>query len=122
MRNCLAFSGRPWVDRDEELPIESWRGDQGLLANAMSGEALPVGDLQVRRYCTMEGESTTLASLRGGAPLLARATTDQGGVYFWATTPVPSDSSLAADGVVLYVAGPASGRLGSPRSSATRGI
>lgn len=93
-----------WVDSGEELAIESWRGDQGLLANAMSGEALPVGDLQVKRYCAISGESTALASLRDGAPLLARATTDRGGVYFCATTPAPSDSSLAADGVVLYVA------------------
>ncbi len=93
-----------WVDDGEELPIQSWRGDQGLLANAMSGESLPVGDLHVRRYCTMSGKSTALASLRDGVPLLARATTDQGGVYFWATTPAPSDSSLAADGIVLYVA------------------
>jgi hypothetical protein len=52
----------------------------------------------------MSGEFTTLAALRGGAPLLARVTTDRGGVYFCATTPAAADSSLAADAVVLYVA------------------
>ena len=93
-----------WVDRGEDLSVESWRGDQGLLANALSGEALPVGDLQVKRYCEIAGESTALASLRGGVPLMVRATTDRGGVYFWTTTPARGDSSLAVDGVVLYVA------------------
>ena len=93
-----------WVDRGEDLSVESWRGDQGLLANALSGQALPVGDLQVKRYCEISGESTALASLRGGVPLIVRATTDRGGVYFWTTTPAPADSSLAVDGVVLYVA------------------
>ncbi len=48
------------------------------------------------------GEFTPLATLRGGAPLLARVPTDRGGVYFWTTTPAPRDSSLATDGVVLY--------------------
>ena len=52
----------------------------------------------------MSGDFTTLAALRGGAPLLARVTTDCGGVCFWATTPAAADSSLAADAVVFYVA------------------
>jgi hypothetical protein len=47
---------------------------------------------------------TTLAALRGGAPLLTRVPTERGGVYFLATTPSASDSSLAADAVVLYAA------------------
>jgi hypothetical protein len=34
---------------------------------------------------------------------LARVTTNRGGVYFCATTPAVGDSSLATDGVVLYV-------------------
>src|SRR5262249_26365729 len=50
------------------------------------------------------GEVTTLAALRGGAPLLARVPTERGGVYFLATTPSALDSSLAADAVVLYAA------------------
>ncbi len=40
--------------------------------------------------------------LKGGASLLGRATGHGGGVYFCATTPAPTDSSLAANGVVLY--------------------
>ena len=53
-------------------PVESWRGDQDLLAHTQSGAALPVGQLQVRRYCGLAGEFTPLATLKGGAPLLAR--------------------------------------------------
>ena len=47
---------------------------------------------------------TTLASLKGGAPLLSRVSTALGGAYFWGTTPAGGDSSLATNGVVLYVA------------------
>jgi hypothetical protein len=46
---------------------------------------------------------TALASLTGGEPLLARALTDRRNVYFCTTTADPGNSSLARDGVVLYV-------------------
>jgi hypothetical protein len=93
-----------WVAPGEDIPVETWRGDQDLFAHVLSGEALPVGELHVRKYCKLAGEAAALATLRGGAPLVARVATNHGGVYFWATTPAPADSSLAADGVVLYVA------------------
>ena len=64
---------------------------------------MPVGQLGVRRYCGLEGEITPLATLKGGAPLLARVATSRGGVYFCSTTADRADSSLAAGGVVLYV-------------------
>lgn len=93
-----------WASPGEDIPVDTWRGDQDLLAHVLSGEALPVGELHVRKYCKLSGEAAALATLRGGAPLIARVATNQGGVYFWTTTPAPADSSLAADGVVLYVA------------------
>jgi hypothetical protein len=83
--------------------VIGWRGDQDLLAHTQSGAPLPVGTLQVHKACGLAGELTALATLQGGAPLLARATTNRGGAYFCATTPAAIDSSLAADGVVLYV-------------------
>jgi hypothetical protein len=92
-----------WVDRSQEVPVENWRGDQDLLAQTASGGALPVGQLQVRKYCGLSGEFTALATLRGGAPLLTRVTTSAGGLYFFATTPASSDSSLATSGIVFYV-------------------
>jgi hypothetical protein len=91
-----------WSDGPQGAAVENWRGDQDLLAHTRSGTALPVGELQVRRCCGLSGEATPLATLRGGAPLLARVTTDAGGAYFCATTPAPGDSSLAGDGIVFY--------------------
>jgi hypothetical protein len=92
-----------WKDESPELPVESWRGDQDLLAHTQSGTPLPVGALQIRKYCGVSGEFTPLANVKGGAPLLARLTTNRGAAYLCATTPAPGDSSLATNGVVLYV-------------------
>jgi hypothetical protein len=98
------FLGVRWTTwNDAERAVESWRGDQDLLAHTQSGAPLPVGALRVARSCGLSGELTPLATLRGGAPLLARLATPAGGAYFCATTPAPGDSSLAVDGVVLYV-------------------
>ncbi|MGE5192805.1 MAG: BatA domain-containing protein [Deltaproteobacteria bacterium] len=98
-------TGSPVAEGDarEGLAIETWRGDEDLLAKTQSGAALPVGQLQIRRFCDLNGDFTTLASLKGNKPLLVRAPTTRGGAYFCATTPAPGDSSLATSGVVLYV-------------------
>lgn len=99
------FLGVRWTAGEEgkELTVENWRGDQDLLAHTQSGTALPVGELQIRRHAGLSGEFTRLATLRGGAPLLARAATNTGGVYFCTSTAAVADSSLATNGVVLYV-------------------
>jgi hypothetical protein len=99
----LGVRWQTWVDEKSDAAVENWRGDQDLLANTQSGAGLPVGQLQVRRFCQLSGELTPLATLKGGRPLLARLPTNRGGVYFCATTTDPRDSSLAANGVVLYV-------------------
>lgn len=100
----LGVRWQPWAADDKAVKIETWRGDQDLLAATQSGSALPVGELEIRRYCGMAGEFTKLASLSGGAPLLARIDTNRGGVYFFATTTDLKDSTLAPNGVVLYAA------------------
>ncbi len=92
-----------WVDRSREIPVDNWRGDQDLLAQTQSGAALPVGQLQIRKYCGLAGEFTRLATLSGGDPLLALVPASTGAAYFCATTPAAADSSLATGGVVLYV-------------------
>ncbi len=89
---------------EEEISVESWRGDQDLLTATGSGTALPVGDLHVRRFCHLNGTNTPLATLHGGAPLLARVPTDHGGLYFCTSTVAPADSRSPTDGVVLFVA------------------
>ena len=91
-----------WLESPNPNAVESWRGDEDVLARTLSGAALPVGQLVIRRYCGLIGEATALATLAGGAPLLARVPSDRGGVYFWTTTPATRDSSLATSGVVLY--------------------
>ncbi len=109
-----------WTEQNADAPIESWRGDQDLLAHTQSGTPLPVGKLQIRKYCGLTGELTPLATLKGGAVLLARVTTDQGAVYFCTTTTAPGDSSLASDGVVLYVLVQRALALGATALGSTR--
>ncbi|GAB5404922.1 MAG: BatA domain-containing protein [Aureliella sp.] len=96
-----------WVVRDDApVMVQSWRGDQDLLAATASGVGLPVGQLKLNGYATIESESeiSRLASLPGGESLLAKLPTDSGAVYFCATTADPNVSSLAQSGVVLFVA------------------
>jgi hypothetical protein len=97
-------SWQTWTTLADAAAVDSWRHDQDLLANTQSGMSLPVGQLELRNVCGLSGEVTPLASLRGGAPLVARAPTPQGGAYFCCTMPAARDSNLASDGVVLYVA------------------
>ncbi len=93
-----------WQSQNDRFVVGSWRGDDDLVSRTLSGAALPVGQLNVLRYCTLAGELTSLITLEGGAPLLARLPTDRGGIYLWTTTPAPRDSSLAREGIVLYAA------------------
>ncbi len=109
-----------WLESPQDIPIENWRGDQDLLANTQSGAALPVGQLQIRRSMGLKGEFTPLATLKGNIPLLVRVTTARGGAYFCTTTPATSDSSLAVNGVVLYVMIQRALALGAEALNATR--
>ncbi|QEG38593.1 BatA domain-containing protein [Roseimaritima ulvae] len=148
---------RPWNQAEQAVAVAQWRGDQDLLANTLSGSALPVGQLRISNYAGIEGPFIPLASLDGDRPLLVRAappnanqptasadhdaasdgaadnaaanddndTSDDGdsgplGVYFCTTTPSPLDSSLARDGVVLYVAIQRAVRKGAAALSDTR--
>ena len=119
-REFAGISWKQWQTPSEETSVEMWRGDQDLLAHSQSGAALPVGELRVRRYCEIRGECTPLATLRGGAALFVRATTDHGGIYFCGTTTSPADSSIATDGVALYVAIQRALLSGSSVQGATR--
>jgi hypothetical protein len=92
-----------WVEPPEPLRMESWWGDADLLGRTQSGAAVPVGEMFIRRYCGLDGEFTPLATLPENKPLLARVTTDRGGVYFCATTASMEDASLGTDGVALYI-------------------
>lgn len=116
------FAGVSWGmwQEPQVVRVGSWVGDQDLLSRTRSGDALPVGELKVTRHCDLEGEFRSLAVLDGGAPLLARATTDRGGVFFCTTTTAAGDSSLATAGVVLYAMIQRAGEAGAKTLSSTQ--
>lgn len=116
------FVGVNWGTWQEPqvVRVGSWVGDQDLLSRTRSGDALPVGELKVTRHCELEGEFRSLAVLDGGTPLLARATTDRGGVFFCTTTTSAGDSSLATAGVVLYAMIQRAGEIGAKTLSSTK--
>jgi len=91
-----------WSEHSPPLRPASWRSDEGWLAGTLTGQALPVGELEIRRVCALSGEGTALATLPDDRPLFLRAARDRGAVAFLATTPSPRDSDLAANGIVLY--------------------
>jgi hypothetical protein len=90
-----------WSTHEQPLEPEQWRTDQDILANTLSGGALPLGELAIRRTCRLTGEFVPLASLKGGLPLFVR-TPAEPGVYGCATLPLARDSSLAGEGIVFY--------------------
>ncbi|MBM4058831.1 MAG: hypothetical protein FJ275_11495, partial [Planctomycetes bacterium] len=102
--DATVFAGLAWGDwttHPQPVHPEQWRSDEDLLANTLSGGALPVGELEVRRSCRLTGEHVPLAALPDGVPLVARVP-DGRGIFFCATLPRPGDSTLASEGIVLY--------------------
>ncbi|MEQ8763244.1 MAG: BatA domain-containing protein [Planctomycetota bacterium] len=89
-------------DTSSSVKVASWRWDTDLLANSAGGRSLPVGELETYRYCAVQGPGRDLARFETGDPLLRRAA-DDGSVYFCATLPRSSHSSLARDGIAFYV-------------------
>ncbi len=92
-----------WKKFDSPQRIANWRGDQDVLAKTENGAGLPVGDLEVTSVCTIRGETTPLATLADGTPIIARAATERGQVYFCNTSLNADASNFAANGIVLYV-------------------
>ena len=95
-----------WKDIPDEsgMSVERWRTDSDLLRNSDGGQVLPVGELSVFRLRGFGGSNVVpLATLQDGSPLLTRVVTDRGGVYFCGTLPLETHSTLAKDGVTLFV-------------------
>jgi len=87
--------------------VQQWRNDSELLSNTLNGAPLPVGQLGIRRICRLQGDGTALAAIRDDLPLLMRIDTagsEKNGVYVCTTTPSARDSTLAVDGIVMYIA------------------
>lgn len=105
------FDGVGWTGWQSARPNEPvladwWRDDAGLLAGTRAGPALPVGEVNVARWCGVDGENIPLARLGESAekaPLLVQAMHETGRApYFLSTLPGAGSSSLARDGVVLF--------------------
>ncbi len=91
---------------DRFARIAQWQNDSQLLSNTLNGAPLPLGQLGIRRLCNINGKLEPLASLPNGKPFLASVplSAEQSlPVLLCATTPSDRDSTLAGDGVVLYV-------------------
>ncbi len=93
------FTWKEWENHPRPLKAVSWRTDQDLLSNAMAGGALPVGELEILRTCSVAGDHVPLASLPDSVPLFGRVAN---GIAFCGTRPTARDSTLASEGVVLY--------------------
>lgn len=91
-----------WNGAQKPLPVEWWRNDSDLLANARDGSALPVGLLEISRRRRIVGDGVCLARVAGREPLLMRSLERGGGVYFLGTLPGPGESSLARDGLAMF--------------------
>ena len=105
------FAGVRWTKWEtapsgKQVLAEWWRNDTGLLTATRAGAALPVGEVEVQRWCGIQGENlpfARLSDLAGKAPLLVQTSRDAGhGAFFLTTLPGPGSSSLARDGVVLF--------------------
>lgn len=101
----LGLKWTKWETSETPLLADWWRSDAGLLAGTRAGAALPVGEMEVQRWCGLEGESVPLARLgedAGKAPLLAQSPRDSAPAWFLTTLPGPGSSNLARDGVVMF--------------------
>ena len=93
-----------WQNNGGEKPavVDFWRNEDDLLKKSRNGISLPLDEIKIYQHCSINGDSRTLARLEGGATLLARKSTDTGGVYFCSTLPTGAHSSLQREGSVLF--------------------
>ena len=101
------FDGVSWgdwkrADDKATTAVDFWRNEDDLLKKSRNGLSLPVNELKIYQHCTINGDCRTLARLEDNSTLLARKSTDTGGVYFCSTLPTGAYSSLQRDGTVLY--------------------
>ena len=100
----LGLEWGAWQEVNEAQPlgVGSWDNETGLLAKSQSGNALPLGKQRTFQYCQLKGVGRSLARLTNGDALLLRAD-DDAPAYFYTTLPRSNASTLAKDGVALYV-------------------
>lgn len=104
--NDDSFAGVNWTQwssfNAEGEAISYWNNRSGLLAKTRNGAALPVDELRVYRHCGVAGDLQILAKLKDETPILSRANTDAGTIYFLSTWPSATHSNLGREGVTLF--------------------
>jgi hypothetical protein len=98
------FRWTSWQQPTTPLKPTTWRSDEGLLAATQSGTALPVGEISISGYARFDGEATPLATLDGGSPLVAKLNVPTGNAYVCTTLPVEPHSTMATNGIALFIA------------------
>ena len=101
-----SFAGVRWkqwnsLDSDGK-PIGYWNNRSGMLAKTRNGSSLPVDALRIYRHCEIEGDMSVLAKLEDESPILSRANSSVGSIYFLSTWPLGTHSNLGREGVTLF--------------------
>ena len=108
-------------EKAEALPVETWRGDEDLLAHtAERRAACRSGSSQVRKYCGLSRRVHGAGHAARRVALAGRATTDRGRRLLLRDHAGAGDSSLATNGVVLLRAGAAGLAAGAAALGSTR--
>ena len=101
-----SFAGVQWQDwqqvEGDGLKIGYWNNDSDLVAKTKNGNALGLNEILVYQHASIVGEYRLLAKIENDSPLLVRANTDAGGVYFLATWPAATHSSLGREGISMF--------------------
>ena len=121
--NLEGNAGNAQAGSDRIARIAQWQNDSQLLSNTLNGAPLPIGQLGIRRLCGLNGNLEPLATLPSGKPFLASVTLSAEQalpIMLCATTPSDRDSTLAGDGVVLYVTIQRLLAIGASRVGTTR--
>lgn len=121
--NLEGNAGNAQAGSDRIARIAQWQNDSQLLSNTLNGAPLPIGQLGIRRLCGLTGNLEPLATLPSGKPFLASVTLSAEQalpIMLCATTPSDRDSTLAGDGVVLYVTIQRLLAIGASRVGTTR--
>lgn len=101
----LEYDDQIIIPDKSEISMDRWKTDSDLLAHAMDGTTLPLGELRILRFCgikNLSSEMQVLARLSNGEPFLSKYVHGDGAIYMCATSPDPEWSDLSSSGIVLY--------------------
>ena len=109
-RSFAGLAWGQWTATEEGAAggtVKTWRADADLLASGADGTPLPVGEIALRRVCSIRsvGEAPIaripIAGLEGGQPLMVKSAVGRGAAYFLGKLPEARSSDLASQGIVF---------------------